>query len=116
MPASRSLCHVLGIRVGGEFAALHIACVQFGVLLPLFGTIGPRKDRRHRTNRYARTAIDALDRVDVQLWNVVETGTTVLIAGVLLRVNAVHRTSIHAGGIFYPDAGLSNHISHSPPP
>src|SRR5579875_3890074 len=69
-------------------------------LHPLVRQIVTRVDRRHRANRYARAAINALYRVNKQL---VHVRMTCL---VLLRVDAVHRASIDAGRVLGANAGF----------
>src|SRR5215472_16797979 len=74
---------------------------------PLFRQIFQRKNGGHRANRDARTAIDALGRMDVQLRFRSE------LRLIFARVDAIHRADIHTGGVFCADAGLGNHVSHS---
>ena len=105
---SRQLAYLivcLAKRFQRELSTLHIACIRFRILFPFFGQLLKWKDRRHRADRNAGTAINALDGINVELLNFIEGRTAILIAGVLLRVDAVHRTSIYTGGIFDPDAG-----------
>ncbi len=107
---------VLGELLRCELAGLHVALVQFRILLPLFWQVVQRKNRRHRTDRDAGATIDAFHRINVELWNVVECGAAVVIGRILLGMDAIHRTGIDAGGVFGPDAGLSNDIGHRPLP
>src|SRR5205814_7700362 len=98
------------------FSTLHVTCVQFCVLFPFFWQVFEWEDRRHRTDGNASAAINTLDGINVKLLNIIEAGTAIVIAGVLLWVNAVYGTGIHAGGILHSNTGLCNHISHRPPP
>jgi len=83
MLAARSLCAVLGLLCRREFTALYVVCVQFGVVLPLLGQVVQRKNGGHRTNRNASTAVNALHRIDKELWDVIESGSAIIIGGVL---------------------------------
>src|SRR5664280_2024633 len=80
--------------------------VALGVLFPLLRQIVERENRRHRADRHAGTAINALDRIDVQ-----HLFSRELVA-VLLGVNAVHRTGIDAGRVLGADTRFRDHISH----
>ena len=108
---------MLGVFFGREFASLHVAFVQFRILLPLLGQVVQRKNRGHRTDRYTGAAIDAFHGINVELGNVVEYGAAVVIGRILLGVDAINGTGVDAGGIFGPDAGFGNDKGHmSPPP
>src|SRR4051812_30041087 len=84
------LCRVLRVGLGREFSGLHVAGVQFRIMLPFLWQILECKDRRYRADGNASTAIDALDRIDVELRNLIEAGAAILIAGVLLGVDAIY--------------------------
>jgi hypothetical protein len=112
----RLLTLVLGELRRREFAGLHVAFVQFRILLPLFWQVVERKNRRHRTDRDAGATIDAFHGINVELWNVVECGATVVIGRILLGMDAIHGTGIDARGVFGPDAGFGNDIGHRPIP
>ena len=116
MSAARTLCAVLGVLCGGEFTSFHVACVQFGVLLPLLGQVVHRENGRYRADRNASTAVNALHRIDIELRDLIEPGAGVLIAGVLLRMDAIYLASVDTGGVFYSNTGLSNDVSHTTPP
>jgi hypothetical protein len=62
------------------------------------------------------SAIDAFHGIDVELGHVVEFGSAVVVARVLLGVDAIYRTGVDAGGVFGSDAGFGNDISHRLPP
>ena len=51
-------------------------------------------------------AVDALYRIDGQVLRFREVGF------VFLRMDAVHRTSVHTSGIFRSDAGFSDDVGH----
>src|SRR5579859_4592905 len=74
--------------------------------LPLLWKIVHRKNSGDRANRHTGATVDALHRVDVELSDVRKVGF------VLPRMDAIHRTDIHASRIFGPNAGFSDHISH----
>src|SRR5215470_5078986 len=57
---ARLLGRVLGERFRCELSALHIARIQFRVLLPLFRQVLEWKDRRHRTDGNAGATINTL--------------------------------------------------------
>ena len=59
-----------------------------------------------------QAAVDTLYRVDEKLGNVIEPRATVIVAGVLLRVNAIHGAGIDAGGVLGPNARLGNNVCH----
>jgi Tfp pilus assembly protein PilF len=80
--------------------------VARGEALPLFRQIVERENGGNRTDGNARAAIDAFHRIDVEQ----------LLVGVgrlvLLRVNAVDRAGVDAGGVFRPNTGLSDYVCH----
>jgi hypothetical protein len=82
-----------------------------GVLLrevgPFFWQIVQREYSRHRTHRNARTAVDALDRIDInQLF-----GSKLRV--ILLGMDAIDRTSVHTGRVLSPDARFCDYVSHN---
>src|SRR5580658_1054705 len=80
--------------------------VPLGVLFPLFRQIVEREDGRDRTHGHAGAAVDAFHGIDIQhLFRRI-------LVGVLLGMNAIHRTGVHTSGVFGSDAGLSNHVGH----
>src|SRR5712692_4970736 len=99
-----------------EFPAYCVARVDLGEALPLLWQIIPCEDRSHRADRYAGSAINALYRIDVELFNVVEARPTVLVHRVFFRVYAIHRTGIHAGRVFDSNTRFGNNESHGLPP
>ena len=101
---------MLGELFGREFAGLHVAFVQFRILLPLLGQVVERENRGHRADRHARAAIDAFNRINVKLGNAVEGGPAVVIGRVLLGVDAIYGTGVHASRVFRSDAGFGNDI------
>src|SRR5215468_5582092 len=76
------------------------------VVLPLFRYIVLRKDGSHRARGFARTAVDALFRMDVKHRRRLE------LRFVLLRVDAVHRTRVDASRILRADTRFTNDICH----
>src|SRR5439155_10697029 len=92
-----SICDVLPPVVLG---------VALGEVLPLLRQIIKREDRRDWTHRHASATVDTLDRIDVQHLLFRERGL------ILLGMNAIHRASIHAGGILRPDARFCNYVCH----
>jgi hypothetical protein len=107
---------VLGKLFWRELAGLHVALVEFRILLPLLGKVVQRKDRGYGADWDTGSTIDAFHRINVELGNVVERRTTVVISRVLLGVDAIYGTSVDAGGVFGSDAGFGNDIGHRPPP
>ncbi len=77
-------------------------CVFRGIALPLLRYRTFFKNCRHRTLRFARPAVNALLRVDVEL--------------VLPLVDTFHGADVHARSVFYPNAWFSNCIRHCFPP
>src|SRR5580704_16166738 len=78
--------------------------------LPLFRQILQSKNRRHRANRHARAAIDALRGINKKLLH------ALMVRLIFARVDTIDRADVHAGCIFRADAGLGNHICHSRSP
>src|SRR5580700_1725275 len=87
-------------------SAAEVGGVSCGVFVPLLRQIVEGEDCRHRAHRDARAAIDALYGIDV------EQGLGRMLGIVLLGMNAIDRTRVHARGIFGVDAGLCDHVSH----
>jgi hypothetical protein len=90
----------------GKASALIPLVIDLDVLLPLFRDFILREDSFHGALRDARTAVNTLFRIDIELGLLVESG---LIAA---RVNTVHGANIHASGVFYIETGFSDDISH----
>ena len=107
---------MLGELFRRELAGLHVALVEFRILLPLLGKVVQRKNRGDRADWDTGSTIDAFHRINVQLGNVVERRTTVVITGVLLGVDTIYGTGVDAGGVFGSDARFGNDIGHRPPP
>jgi hypothetical protein len=80
--------------------------VLLGEVGPLLRQVVLRKDSRHRAHRHARATVDALDRVDEQLIGFGVTGF------ILLGVNAIDGTGVHAGAVFGADTGFCNYVCH----
>ena len=97
-----------------ELASFDVAGVRFNVGVPLLGKVVKREDRRNWTDWHAGAAVDALDRINEELVDLLEPRAAVLVLCVFLRINAVHWTGIHTGRIFSPDTGLCNDIRHYP--
>jgi len=87
-------------------SAAEIGCVFRGEFIPLLRQIVEREDSRDRADRNTSATVDALDRIDI------EQRLGRVFGIVLLGMNAIHRTRIHARGVFGVDAGLGNHVSH----
>src|SRR5258708_29778113 len=86
------------LRLSRRRLALEDVAVQGGVLLPLCRHVFLGEDGRDGALRFARAAIDALVRVDVQH------------VGPL--VDAIHRAHVYTRAIFDVDARLGEHIRH----
>src|SRR5258708_23427515 len=86
------------LRLSRRRLALEDVAVQGGVLLPLCRHVFLGEDGRDGALRFARAAIDALVRVDVQH------------VGPL--VDAIHRAHVYTRAIFDVDARLGDHIRH----
>jgi hypothetical protein len=113
---NRLLDLVLSELFRRELAGLHVALVEFRILLPLLGKVVQRENRGYRADWDTGATIDAFHRINVELGNVVERRTTVVISRVLLGVDAIHGTGVDAGGVFGSDAGFGNDIGHRPLP
>jgi hypothetical protein len=84
--------------------------VDRSVTLPFFREIFEGKNRSHRANRHARSAIDTFRGIDEQLLYPFVVGL------ILARVNAVDRANVNARGVFGADTGLGNYVCHSRSP
>src|SRR5436309_11717777 len=80
--------------------------IHADVVLPLFRNIVLREDGRHRTGRFASPAVNAFFGMNVEHRGGLELGL------VLLWVDAVHRTCVHARRILGADAGFANDVCH----
>src|SRR6266446_5882565 len=80
--------------------------IPLRVLFPLFRQIVEREDGRDRAHGHAGAAVDALHGIDIQHLLGCE------LVGVLLGMNAIHRTGVNTGGVFGSDAGLGNYVGH----
>src|SRR5258708_17216944 len=98
-PLAASLA-ALTLRLSRRRLALEDVAVQGGVLLPLRRHVFLGEDGRDGALRFARAAIDALVRVDVQH------------VGPL--VDAIHGAHVDTRAIFDVDARLGDHIRHLP--
>jgi len=107
---------VLGELFRRELAGLHVALVEFRILLPLLGKVVQGENRGYRADWDTGATIDAFHRINVELGNVVERRTTVVISRVLLGVDAIYGTGVDAGGVFGSDAGFGDNVGHRPPP
>lgn len=87
-----------------------LASEVFGILLrewsPFLWQIVEREDRRYRADGHTGTAIDALDRVDVQHLGI---GKSAII---FLGVDAVYGASVNASRVFRSNAGFRNYVRH----
>src|SRR5579863_991608 len=87
-------------------SAAEVGRVLFSVAGPLFRQVIEGKDRRDGAGRHAGAAIDALDRINEELIG------RAVVAFVFLRVDAIDRTGVHAGGVLGADTGFCNHVCH----
>src|SRR5579885_3693311 len=88
------------------YLAAVVGRVFRGELRPLFRQVVERENGRHRADRHAGAAVDALDRIDVQHLRLGVIGL------VLFGMDAVHRAGVYARGIFGSNAGFCNHVCH----
>ncbi len=116
VPRALSLGGVLGELFGREFAVLDVACVYLREVLPLVGQVIQRENRGDRADRHAGATVYALDGIDVELRDLIERGTAVVIGRVLLGMDAIDGAGIDASGVLHPDAGLGDNVRHRPPP
>src|SRR5690242_799879 len=107
---------VLSEFVWREFAALNVALIQISKVLPFLRQIVESENGRHGADGNTGPAVDALYGIDVELWNLVECRTTVIVCRVLLGVNAVNGAGIDASSVLGPDAGFGNNVCHGSPP
>src|SRR5438045_3831623 len=83
-----------------------ILCIPRGVALPLLRQVIKRENRRYRTNGNACSAINAFDRIDVEHLFARK------LRVILLRMDTINRSGIHAGVVFSADARFCYDISH----
>ena len=93
-----------------EVFDVQLAPEIFGVLLgefrPFLWQVVEREDCRDRADRYAGTAVDAFDGVDIEQFGGVKPG------GVFLGMDTIHRASVDAGGVLRSNAGFSDYVGH----
>ena len=87
--------------------ASEIAGVLISKSSPFFRQVVGRKDGRDWAYGHTGAAIDALHRIDVELFLF---GVRRL---VFLRVDAVNWARIHTGGVLGADTGFCDYIGHS---
>ena len=85
--------------------ALDVTRVYLRVVLPLFGQVVQGENRGDRADRHAGPTIDALYGIDVELRDLIEARTGVVVRCVLLGVDAIYGAGIDAGGAFVPMQG-----------
>src|SRR5688572_18644930 len=73
---------------------------------PLPGRFVERENRLDRARRDARAAVDALVGMNIKH------GGARKAVLVLARMDAVHRTDVHAGRVLRSDAGFADDIGH----
>jgi len=80
--------------------------ISLGEALPLLRQIIQRKNSRDWAHWDTGSAVDTLDRINVEH----------LLGGVrlfiLLRVNAIYGTGVHACCVFCPNAGFCDYVCH----
>src|ERR1035441_6755228 len=86
---------------------LSVICRVFGgELRPFLRQIVESEDGRHGAHRNAGAAVDTLYGIDVEQFGVRIGGL------VLLRVNAIDRAGVDAGGIFSSNTRFSDYVCH----
>src|SRR5579863_4946153 len=80
--------------------------VNLGEILPLFRQVIQGEDSGDGADRHARATVNALHRIDIELFQFRE------FLFVLARVDAVNRANVHAGSVFGIDTRLSDDIRH----
>src|SRR5688572_15574967 len=83
-----------------------VLVIHRNVVLPLFRDIIFREDRSDGTSRFARAAVNALRRIDVQHRGCFE------VRLILFRMNAVHWASVDARGVLRVHTRLTNDVGH----
>src|SRR4029453_16880918 len=104
-----SLCRVRlrAKRYGETPLLLIILRILRREVLPFVGHLVEGENRFHGARRHARAAIDALIRVDEELFGRLECRL------VLPRMDAVHRANVDARRVLDADAGFRDHVGHS---
>src|SRR5580698_5613813 len=94
----------------GERGTPVLPAKVFGVSLreslPLFRQVIQRENRRHGAHGNTSSAIDALNRVDVQHFLFGERGR------ILLRMDTIDWTSVHTSSVLGADARFCNYVCH----
>src|ERR1700678_997774 len=88
-----------------KFLSSEVGGVHLNRVFLVLGNIQQSKDSiGHRTHRHARTAIDALYRIDVELRHVGFTWSA------QMRMNAIYRARIDTRSVF--DTGIEDYVGH----
>ena len=88
----------LPVRAPGRGIVLENVAVDLDVFLEVSRDVLFRKDRGNRALRLARATVDALVRVDVELFRSL--------------IDAINRTDIDAGAVFRILAGFCYYVGH----
>lgn len=84
-----------------------VSGIDLGEAFPFVWQIICGKDGGNRTCRHAGSAIDALNRINVQL------RLSAKCWFILPRVNTIYRASVYTSCVFSPNAGFSNDKCHN---
>jgi hypothetical protein len=87
-------------------ALLVMVGVHLREMLPLLRQVVLRENRLDRAGWLASSAVDALDRVDIEHLGALKIGF------VLARMYAIHRANVDASGVFRTDAGFGYYVCH----
>ena len=93
-------------RLESQTLVAEIVTILRDIRRPLVRRLVQREDRLDRAGRHAGAAVDALVGMNIKHLGRFKRRF------VLPRMNAVHRTDVHARGILGPDAWLANDIRH----
>src|SRR6266481_5366675 len=107
---SRRLRRLELIRL--ELASIDVVGVLLDVGVPLLGKGVQSEDCRHGADRNTGSAVDALDRVDEELIDLIEHRPAVFILCIFFRMDTVHGAGVYTGCILGPYTGFCNDIRH----
>jgi len=93
-------------KVGNSILPAKVLGVSLREGFPLFWQIIQRENRRYRADGNTGSAINTLNRVDVQHFLFRKRRR------ILLRMNAIHRAGIHTCGVLSAYARLCNYVCH----
>src|ERR1700686_4136289 len=94
------------VQLGNSVLPPKIFGVPLGETFPLLWQVVQRKNCRHRAHRHTGSAVDALNRVDVQHF------LLCVRRRILLWVDAIHRASVDTCGVLGANTRFCDYVGH----